>query len=345
MTQYKVGIIGCGSIFPMHSQSITRQHNAKLVAVCDIKEELAKEKAKLYNCAYYRDYQEMLAQEQLDVVHICTPHYLHAPMAIAAMEQGIHVLTEKPMAISVADAQRMLHTAEQHRVVLSVIFQNRFNPGSQLIKQTLESGQLGKVLASRLTLAWHRNNDYYSSSDWRGTWGKEGGGVIINQAIHTLDLACWFIDSEIEYVDANISNRLHNHIEVEDSAEGLIKYQSGAITCFQTVSYYGYDAPVELELYCEKGIAKMVSETAVITFYDGQQLQAAPDSQELIDYGGAKSYWGVSHIKQITDFYQSLEQGREPEVTAKDAIKTQELVCAIYESGRTRRKVFLAAGA
>ena len=341
MKQYRVGIIGCGSIFPMHSISVARQVNAKLVAVCDIKEERAKARASEYNCAYYLDYREMIDQADLDVVHICTPHYLHAPMAVYAANKGVHVLTEKPMSISLADACEMIGAAEKNGVVLGVIFQNRYNPGSKLVKEMLVPGQLGRIISSKLSVTWKRTDEYYSKSDWKGTWDKEGGGVIIDQAIHTLDLARWLVDSEIEFVDASISNRTHSLIEVEDAAEGVIKYKNGVLTCFYAVNYYGYDAPVEIELHCERGMAKISADTGTVILNDGREFKAAPDPKEFIDYGNVKHYWGVSHIKQITNFYQALAQGIEPEITGKDAVKTQALVCAIYESGKKKQKIYL----
>lgn len=343
MTQYRVGIIGCGNIFPMHSISISRQESAKLVAVCDIKEERAKAKAKEYNCPYYLDYQKMIDQADLDVVHICTPHHLHAPMAIYAANQGVHVLTEKPMSIGLADAYAMIDAAEKNGVVLGVIFQNRYNPGSKLVKEMLESGQLGRIISSKLSVTWNRSDEYYSKSDWKGSWDKEGGGVIIDQAIHTLDLARWLINSEVESVDASISNRTHMQIDVEDAAEGVIKYKNAVLTSFYAINYYGYDAPVEIELYCEHGLARISADTGIVILNDGREFKAAPDPNEYIEYGNAKQYWGVSHIKQITNFYQALAGGVEPDITGKDAVKTQALVCAIYESGKTGKRVQLGS--
>lgn len=338
MKQYRAGIIGCGSIFPMHSVSITKQENAKLVAVCDIKEERAKRRAEEYNCAYYLDYQEMIAKENLDVVHICTPHYLHAPMTVFAANNGVNVLTEKPMSITLEDAYAMIDAAEKNGVVLGVIFQNRYNPGSQLVKIMLESGELGKIISSKLWVTWKRTDEYYSKSDWKGTWDKEGGGVIIDQAIHTLDLTRWLINSEVEFVDASIHNRTHVKIDVEDAAEGVIRYKNGVLTCFYATNFYGYDAPIEIELYCEKGIAKISADTGIVTLNDGREFKAGPNPNEWIDYGNVKYYWGVSHVKQITNYYQALAKGIEPDITGKEAVKTQELICAIYESGKRNWK-------
>lgn len=134
MKTLKVAIIGCGNIFPMHAQSIKVVENARLIAVCDIKENRAKRKAKQYNCSYYTDYKKMLEEEDVDVVHICLPHFLHAQVAIYAAKLGINIFTEKPMAIKLADAESMIKTAKDSKVTLGVIFQNRYNPGSQFIK-------------------------------------------------------------------------------------------------------------------------------------------------------------------------------------------------------------------
>jgi predicted dehydrogenase len=159
-------------------------------------------------------------------------------------------------------------------VTLGVIFQNRYNPGSQLIKNMLTSGELGAVKSGKLQVAWDRSDEYYQNSDWKGTWDKEGGGVIIDQAIHTMDLMRWFVDSELNYVDASISNRAHEIIEVEDAAEGVIAYKNGVVTAFHAINYYTYDAPVEIELHCENGLAKMVADKATVTLNDGRTFIA-----------------------------------------------------------------------
>lgn len=342
MKKYKVGIVGCGSIFPMHAVSVEMLENAELVAVCDNKEDRAKDKAEEYNCKYYLDYKEMIDKEPLDVVHICTPHYMHAPISVYASNAGKHVLTEKPMSITLEDAEAMIRAAKDNNRTLGVIFQNRYNPGSVLMKETLDSGALGRILSGKAIVTWNRSDEYYNESDWKGTWDKEGGGVIINQAIHTLDLMHWLVGSEIASIEANIGNRAHDIIEVEDVAEGVIKYKNGVVTGFYTINYYTYDAPVEIELHCEKGVVKMVGDRASIRFNDGRELIADKDPNESVNNGnGVKSYWGVSHSKQIANYYESLEKGIQPHITGGEAIKTQQMICAIYESGKTKKKVCL----
>lgn len=340
MQKYRVGIVGCGNIFPMHAYSVARSEDTELVAVCDVKEDRAKAKAEEFGCRYYTDYKKMIDSEELDVVHICTPHYMHAPIAIYAANAKKHILTEKPMSIKLEDAEAMIQAAKGQGVTLGVIFQNRYNPGSVLIKKALESGELGKVLSGKLSVTWNRSDEYYSKSDWKGTWDKEGGGVIIDQAIHTMDLMRWFVDSEIEYIEANISNRAHEIIEVEDAAEGVIKYKNGVVTGFYAINYYTYDAPVEIELHCENGIAKMVASRASIKFNDGREMIAEQDPRESFEYGnGKKGYWGVSHVKQIRAFYEALKAGRKPDITGEEAVKTQKMICAIYESGKSKTRV------
>ncbi|MFP4016990.1 MAG: Gfo/Idh/MocA family protein [Halanaerobiales bacterium] len=339
MSKYRVGIVGCGNIFPMHAVSVKNIDCAELVAVCDVKEERAKSKAKEFKTDYYLDYKEMIDKADLDVVHICTPHYNHAPISIYASKAGVNVLTEKPMSIKIEDAREMIKAADNNNVTLGVIFQNRYNPGSLLIKENLESGALGKILSGKLSVTWDRSDEYYSQSDWKGTWEKEGGGVIIDQAIHTMDLMRWFVDDEISSVEANISNRAHDIIEVEDSAEGVIKYKSGIVTAFFTINYYTLNAPVEIELHCEKGIAKMIADNGSVKFNDGREYFAGPNPNESFNYGDVKSYWGVSHTKQINNYYQALINGVEPDITGKEAIKTQEMICAIYDSGKSGKKI------
>ena len=341
MSKFKVGIVGCGNIFPMHAVPVTQLDNTELVAVCDIKEDRAKDKAEEFGCKYYFDYEKMMAEEDLDTVHICTPHYMHPPIAIAAAEAGINILTEKPMSIELEDAQKMVDTAEENEVTLGVIFQNRYNPGSKLVKNALESGELGEILSGKLAVTWDRSDEYYSKSDWKGTWDKEGGGVLIDQAIHTMDLMRWFVNDEIDYIDATISNRAHEIIEVEDAAEGVISYKNGVVTAFHAINYYTYDAPVEIELHCENGLGKIVADKGIVELNNGKKYVADNDPNETFDYGDVKSYWGVSHIKQINNYYESLEKGVEPDITGKIAIKTQEMICAIYESGKEEKKVDL----
>ncbi|MCL1788390.1 MAG: Gfo/Idh/MocA family oxidoreductase [Defluviitaleaceae bacterium] len=226
----KAAVVGLGGISPMHIKPLQTM-GIPIVAVCDKNAEIAEAVAIETGATAYSQYEDMLEAGGFDVLHICLPHFLHAPVAIAALSKGYHVLTEKPMATTIPDAENMIATAKANNVYLGVIFQNRYSPGAQLIKQTLESGALGAVKGGWIRVTWHRSGDYYALSDWRGRWATEGGGVLINQSIHSFDMMNYFLGSPTA-VDASVANRAHPDIEVEDIAEGVISYGKTPISFF-----------------------------------------------------------------------------------------------------------------
>jgi len=341
MKTYAVGIIGCGNIFPMHAESLSKTPGVRLAAVCDTRRERAREKAHHYQCAYYTDYRTMLKKEPLDCVHICTPHYLHAPMALESAGRGIHALVEKPMAITSRDASKMLTAFKDSKLTLGVISQNRFNPGFQLVKRLADSGDLGSIFSSKLVLSYHKPDAFYRKSDWKGTWDKEGGGVVIDQSIHFLDVLQWIIDSDIDYIEANVANRMHRFIRVEDCAEGVVRFRNGAYVCFYLMNFYSYDADIQIEMHCEKARVKIIKDSAYVEFSDGRKKEARPRPNEYIDYGqGVKSYWGYCHYNQIRDFYDSLRRGKKPAITGLDGKKALDIVLAIYESSKRKKRVY-----
>ena len=342
MPTLNIGIIGCGTIFPMHAESLKRLPRVKIAAVCDIKQSRAADKARRYNCNAYSDYKEMFSSESLDAVHICTPHYLHAPMIIEAARRGINVLTEKPMALNPSDAKREVAAAKKASITFGVISQNRFNPSSVLVKRRVMSGSLGKLKSAKLVLSYSKPDSYYKKSDWKGRKDKEGGGVVIDQAIHYLDILRWLSPSPIEYVESNVANRFHSFINVEDSAEGVIKFKNGFYASFYLMNYYSYDDDPEIEIDCEKARVNIVKDSAKIWYFKGKHESAEPKKSEYINYGdGVKDYWGYCHYHQIKDFYNSIRTGKKPAITGEDALKTQQLVEAIYESSRRGAKVYL----
>ncbi len=340
MNKLRVGIVGCGNIFPMHAISIKKNEALQLVAVCDIKLERAEIAAKTYEATAYTDYEEMLNKEKLDVVHLCTPHYLHPIQSIIASKKGVHVLTEKPMAIDVSSALDMINTAKDHGKALGVIFQNRYNKGAVFLKDVLIQGKLGNIKSAKCQVTWDRSDAYYMKSDWKGTWDKEGGGAVIDQAIHTLDLLRFFVGSDILYVDAHIANRVHETIDVEDTAEGLIEFKNGVRGNFHVINYYTMDSPVTIDLHCELGNVRYLDGLTTITYLDGSTESVGADPRERLDYGDVKSYWGVSHIKQINHFYQLILENKIKDIDHNEALTTQKLVNAIYESGKTHQKIY-----
>mgnify|MGYP002323102262 CR=1 FL=1 len=190
------------------------------------------------------------------------------------------------------------------------------------------------VRAARVLLTWDRSPEYYSQSDWKGTWDKEGGGVIIDQAIHTLDLMRWFIGRPVTGVQASLANRTHPDIPVEDTAEGRVEFEGGAYGAFYVMNHYCTDEPVRLELACTRGKAVMEGPKARVELNNGLTCLADNDPTQMFEYGDVKQYWGTSHVKQIGNFYQSLLGLAPMYVTAENAFLTQEMICALYEHGR-----------
>jgi len=335
----RIGIVGCGSIFTMHATSVDHLENAQLVGVCDIKPDRADAAAKKYNGPAYYDYNELIEKEKPDVVHVCVPHYMHPIISRYALEHGVNVLCEKPMSIDYESGETNVRIAKEKNLRYGIIFQCRYNNTSRLVKQALESGKLGKIISARCTLTWCKPDSYYSLSDWKGTWDKEGGGVIIDQAIHSLDLANWFINSEPIEVQASIANRAHDIMKVDDTGEGYIRYKNGATMAFWAMNNYGCDDPIEIRLCCEKGRVVMSYGDAHIEFSNGT-VENVSQQDDGIYYEGGKDYWGFQHIRQIADFYRSVEEGTEPFISGQEALKIQKLICAIYESAKSGKTVF-----
>ncbi len=331
MDRLNVAVIGCGGISTVHIQAIRNSDQARLVAVCDIKPERVKKKGQIYQAQVFTDYRDVLDLE-LDAIHICTSHYTHCEIAVAAMKKGIHVLAEKPIATSLKDADEMIKTAENNSAQLGVVFQNRYNRSSIAVKDAVDNGQIGKKLGCRMAVHWFRDDSYYENSDWRGTWSKEGGGALINQSIHTIDLMQWIM-GDVESLEATIGNRAHKNIEVEDVAEATLRFKNGAVGSLYATTCYSYNADILLEIHGDKGIALIEKDQAVIRI-KGEQAVVLEPNQDFDAVG--QSYWGVSHTTQIEEFYKSLRSKASVEIDGRAGRKALEIVRAIYRSGDQR---------
>lgn len=338
MKKLSAAFIGCGNIFPMHVIPVMHREDADLVAVCDIKKDRADSAAARYGAKAYYDYEKMITEIKPDIVHICLPHYLHPIASGFAIEHGVNVLCEKPISIDYASGEKNVALAAKKGINYGVVFQCRYGDAPQLVKNVLASNELGKIISARSVLTWYRPDSYYEESDWKGTWDKEGGGVIIDQAIHSMDLVNWFVASEPIKVDANYANRGHRIMKVEDSAEGLITYRNGTSYAFWAMNNYACDEPIEIRLYCEKGKVVLTYDDAWIAFNDGRELHVH-QSNDNSAYKIGKDYWGFQHVKQINEFYDSVKEKRMPEISAAEALKIQKIICAIYESGRMRKPI------
>jgi predicted dehydrogenase len=333
MNKLGVAIIGCGAIFPLHAKAVSAMENVDLLKVIDIDIDKAKRAGIEYACDATDDYREILNDDRIHVVHLCTPHYLHAEMAVDLLRAGKHVLTEKPIAADLPSAIRMLEAAEQSSGQLGVVFQNRYNDTSVYIKKTIDTGDLGKLLCMKGVVTWHRTESYYKDSNWRGRWSTEGGGVLINQTIHTLDLLQWY-GGEIRSVKGNISTDvLDGVIEVEDTAHACIDFTNNVRGLFYGTNAYLKDSPVELELVFEEGTLNLRRDYLYL-WKDGKESLVC---EPALSPTKGKSYWGTGHKRLIEDFYEHIFSGRKFWLDGSEGIKALKLVKDIYSSSQKNK--------
>lgn len=337
MKKLKVAIVGCGRISVCYEDAFRRLNNlVEVVSTVDKDLSLAKAFAEKFNCAYTTNFDEILTQN-IDVVHLCLPHYLHPVMAIKAMKSGFHVLTEKPIAISLQDADEMIRVQKETGVKLGVIFQTRYTKSVEKLKEMIARGDFGKIISARSSLTWNRPLDYYEGNDWKGTWEKEGGGVLIDQAIHSIDRVRYMLDSDVEWIDGSIHNYAHSFVKVEDTANAAIMFKNGCLYSLYACNTYGTDSPITIELLGEKGRCGLIQDMGYYEL-DGTYAEIR-NTYETTNVG--PDYWGSSHHIQLRDFYNSVLTDSPVMVDGLEGRKTLEMIKGIYLSSLKRERVYL----
>lgn len=335
--QIGAAIVGCGAIFPLHAGAVGKLEGATLKLVIDSDRSRAERAAAEYGCEAASDYLTLLHREDVQIVHLCTPHHLHAEMAARLLRAGKHVLTEKPMAHNLQTAEGLLKEAQQNAAQLGIVFQNRYNASSQKIRELIDEQSLGRLLCMKGIITWHRGRDYYTGSPWRGRWETEGGGVLINQAIHTLDLLQWF-GGEVSSVQGSVTtDALGEVIEVEDTAHASIQFASGVRALFYATNAYLTNSPIEMELVFEYGTLYQRHDCLYLN-QDGRETKLCEPPAKADDQGRVigKSYWGTSHQLLISDFYEHIREGRRFGIDETEGIKTLRLISELYRSSRMR---------
>lgn len=336
----RFGIVGAGVISASHAKVISGNPRAELLAVCDVDREKAEKLAGEYGAKHiFTDLSDMLALEDLDVVNICLPSGMHEAAAVAAANAGKHILCEKPIDITLAKIDRMIEAADRNKVKLGCVYQRRTMPEAIAARQAIQEGKLGTMVLGDAYLKYYRSPEYYRSAGWRGTWEHDGGGALMNQGVHGIDLIQWMM-GDIASVFAH-SAALVRDIEVEDTAVVAVKYKSGAFGVIQgATSVYPAQA-TRFELHGENG-----------TFIFGdngiQEWRTADDSAEL-PVGSETASPGADprdislegHIVLIDDMIDAVLHDREPMVSGAEARKAVAVILAIYESARTGKEVFL----
>lgn len=332
-----IGVIGLGIIGRQHVERFAAPDTpARLAGVFDTNEALVEEFAQAHGVPGVNSVEALLALEDLDAVVIAVPSGLHKDLTIAALQAGKHVLLEKPIEISVAAADEILQAARQAGKVLSVVSQRRFAPANQFIKQFIDDGGLGRITSAAIEVPLWRTQEYYDSAGWRGTWAMDGGGALMNQGVHLVDLALWLL-GDVEEVYAHTGLLAHERIEVEDTVTITARLKSGAFMTFLATTAAFAPPQIRVNIMGDKGTIVTVKEQ--ITHFetvDGPQ-EAAIENPDLEALGITESEY--IQRQQLADFVNATRNGTSALVTPEQARNAVAFIEAVYESGRTGKPV------
>lgn len=335
----RFGIVGAGLIGPLQAKCIASLKEAKLVAIAAATEKRVKKLAEKYKVSYYTNYKEMLEREDIDIVSVCVPSGYHSEIAVAAAEANKHVIVEKPIEVTLEKADRIINACKNKGIKLSVISQHRFDAGVVKLRRALEEGRFGRLILGSAYIKWYRSQEYYDSADWRGTWRLDGGGALINQAIHSIDLLQWIMGS-VDSVYANVATLAHK-IEVEDVATALIKFKNGVLGVIEASTAVYPGLPEGLEIHGEKG-------TVILEGGKVKRWEFVDKKEKLIEERemstGASDPGAIdltAHKAQIKDMIKAIKKDREPAVTGEEGRKVLEIILAIYRSAKTGKVVKL----
>lgn len=341
--QWRCAVIGTSTVGHTHVRVLSQMENTKLVAVCDLNPDRAKaalERHGVTGVPIYKDQTEMQAREQLDVVNIATPSGAHMQAGLLAMEAGLNVVMEKPLEIRLDRIDRLIDEAKKRNVKLAYISQNRWAEANRALKQAAADGRFGKVAYAACFTPWYRPDEYYAQGGWRGTWAFDGGGAIMNQSIHAIDLLQW-IAGPVVRVSAFAASRIHPKIEVEDTMSASLRFANGAFGAILGTTAMWPGSPVRIEIGGENGTA--VSEQGLKTFRFRDERPEDKDLQDRINAVATGQTRGAAaaadigmelHTRNIASILASWEKGEEAETSGEEGRKSVAIVTALYESAR-----------
>lgn len=335
----KFGIIGCGVIAFTHASALKALENegCRLYAVCDCVPEKADRFAADHGAErIYYDYHQLLADPDVDIVCVCVPSGLHGQVCIAASEAGKAIVCEKPMEITPERIEEIIRTVERNHTKMQCIFQRRLMPTAIAVREAVAAGKLGRVCLAEASLKYYRDQAYYDSGAWRGTWDLDGGGALMNQGVHGVDLILWMLGDGVESVYGR-AETLARRIPVEDTASAVLKMRSGALCSIQcaTTAYPGFSST--FTIHGDKGTVSF-NDTDILewTFLDSADAPPRPDLGEAV--GGAQDPRNIGiygHVCLLRDIAQAVVEGRAPMLPPQDAKLAVQVICAVYESSRT----------
>lgn len=342
-----IGIVGCGMIANFHARAIQDASGAHLVACTDFKPEYAKAFAEKNGCRAYDSLSEMLADPDIQAVTICSPSGAHLDPAVAAAQAGKHLIVEKPLEITTERCDQIIAACEKSGVKLAVTFQSRFHESSRLMKKAVDEGRFGRVTMGDAYVKWYRSQEYYDSGAWRGTWALDGGGALMNQAIHSVDLLLWLM-GPVSQISAMIGTLTHERIEVEDVAVANLKFASGAFGVIEATTTAFPGALKRIEV-CGSGGTAVLQEEDIHTWQFAEET--AEDEQirksmvgKTDTGGGASDPSSIGHHGHtwvFEDFIRAIEQDTTPLIDGHEGRRSVEVICAIYESAKTGQIVKL----
>ncbi len=342
----KYALIGCGRIATNHIKAAVN-NKLEIVAVCDIipkkmEELLAKHELQGdVSIKRYEDYKKMIEEEKPELVSIATESGIHAEIALYCIEKGVNLIIEKPMAMSIEDADKIIRLSEEKGVKVSACHQNRFNVAIQQLRQAMEAGRFGKLSHGSIHVRWNRNKGYYTQAPWRGTWAQDGG-ALMNQCIHGIDLLRWMMGDEIEEIYGATRQQFHDYLEAEDVGMAVIKFKNGAIGTIEgTTNVYPKNLEETLYIFGENGTVKIGgTSTNNIDVWDfADETEADSKNKGLKEE--TSNVYGNGHTSLFSDVIDAIENDKKPYVDAVAGRNALEVVLAIYKSQKTGKSVKL----
>lgn len=345
----RIGIAGCGAISRNHLEAFRALDHVTIAGVCDIDLDRARGTAGAWGIPAAVNTVRELLDLGLDIISVCTPHPTHEDVVLQAAAAGVHVLCEKPIAIELASAERMVKACGDAGVKLGVLFQRRFWPAAQRIRAAIDDGTLGRPIMGQCSVMLYREPEYYSRDAWRGTWANDGGGVLMTQAIRYIDLLQWFMGDVAEVYGKITTYKHGGHIEVEDSATAVISFTSGAMATLEASTAVSPSLGVQVRITGETGASASLTE-----FPEGSDGRvdlwavsgtvstepAYPEGmQGNVPLERINGQLIPHHTSQVKDFVQAVREGGEPAITGRDATKALRILLAVYESSRTGKPV------
>lgn len=331
-----VGIVGCGTIADIHAQALRQSGNLDLVSVFSRTKEKARTMGEKYQVGWSIDWHAFISNSELDAVSICTPSGNHLDYGELAAKAGKHVIVEKPIEVTLERARQLISVCEEMGVSLAVIYQSRFIPEINELKQKLDEGVIGPVFMGDAYVKWYRDQAYYDNGAWRGTLVLDGGGVLINQAIHTIDLLQWFM-GDVESIHGNTGTMTHDRLEGEDNATALIRYKSGAMGIIVGSTSIQPAQPRRIELHGRYGSITLDGDE--VHMKKAGESEAVQEDEKGAASGASSPLAGFSidpHKKQFEAIAEAIGAGKEPPVSGKESLKSLAIVLAIYESSKSK---------